>query len=126
MISHITLGTNDLEKAAAFYDDLLGAMGASRALERERLVVWKFAGGGAHFSVIKPYDGQQATAGNGTMVALAIEDVATVDKLHAKALALGAVNEGDPGFRSESAYGAYFRDPDGNKLNLYCRVEADV
>ncbi|WP_428241707.1 VOC family protein [Gynuella sp.] len=125
MIGYLTLGTNDFDKATAFYDDLLGMMGASRAFQTDRMVAWKFAEGGALISVIKPYDGEKATAGNGSMVALSVEDPTTVDNLHAKALILGATNEGDPGLRGENFYGAYFRDPDGNKMNFYCWVKTD-
>jgi len=71
--------------------------------------------------VIKPFDENPATVGNGTMVALAFDAPEKVDALHAKALELGAADEGAPGPRGDgSFYAGYFRDPDGNKLNAFC------
>jgi predicted lactoylglutathione lyase len=72
------------------------------------------------FSVMKPFDGQAATIGNGSMVAIAAADPEQVHLLHAKALALGAKDEGAPGARGDQFYGAYFRDLDGNKLAVFC------
>ncbi len=122
MISHIMLGTNDLEKSAKFYDAFLGEMGASRAMENERFVAWSFGKDTAMFIVIKPHNGEAATGGNGTMVALNGTDTATVAKLYAKAIELGATDEGKPGDRTGNFHGAYFRDFDGNKINLFCYV----
>ena len=75
------------------------------------------------FSVMKPFDGQSASVGNGTMVALAAKDPEQVQALHAKALALGGRDEGAPGPRGTGFYGAYFRDLDGNKLAAFCLVK---
>lgn len=120
MIGYTTLGTNDLPRAVAFYDALLADLGGKRFMEFETFVAWGFAGGGAGFSVAKPYDGQPATVGNGCMIALKVDSPAMVDALHAKALQLGGRDEGAPGPRSERFYGGYFRDLDGNKLNFFC------
>lgn len=120
MIGYVTVGTNDFARACAFYDALLGEMGGKRFMEMERLIIWGTEPGAPMFAVCKPYDGKPATAGNGTMVALNAGTREMADKLHAKALALGATDEGAPGPRGEGFYGGYFRDPDGNKLNFYC------
>ncbi|WP_404400419.1 VOC family protein [Pelagibacterium halotolerans] len=122
MIGYITLGTNNLDRATAFYDTLLGAMGAGRAYATGRLAAWRFKDGPL-LVLNTPYDRATATVGNGTMVALAVDGAAAVDRLHALALNLGASDEGAPGPRGQGFYGAYFRDPDGNKLNLHCYEE---
>lgn len=119
MIGYVTLGTNDMARAARFYDGLLGAMGARRAMESETFIAWFVKPGSPGVSVIKPFDGKVATAGNGTMVALVVDSREKVDALHRKALELGAKNEGDPGQRGQGFYAAYFRDLDGNKLNFF-------
>jgi catechol 2,3-dioxygenase-like lactoylglutathione lyase family enzyme len=116
MIGYVTIGTNDFARASAFYDALLGEMGGKRFMEMERLIIWGTEPGAPMFAVCKPYDGKPATAGNGTMVALNAGTREMADKLHAKALALGATDEGAPGPRGEGFYGGYFRDPDGNKF----------
>lgn len=115
MIGYINLGTNDLPRAAAFYDALLALLGAKRFLEMERSIAW--SNGGTGLVVCKPFDGKTATVGNGVMVALAAGSNENVDALHRKALELGGRDEGAPGPRGTAGfYGAYFRDPDGNKL----------
>jgi predicted lactoylglutathione lyase len=116
MISYVTFGTNDLPRATAFYDALLGEMGASRFMEMDRMVIWGTKPGAPMLAVCKPWDGKAATAGNGTMVAIDAGSREMADKLHAKALALGGKDEGAPGPRGDSLYGGYFRDLDGNKL----------
>ncbi len=117
MISYVTIGTNDLEGNAKFYDAVLAVMGASRAFETEKFISWKTKAGGPMASLNKPYDGNPATVGNGMMVALAADSPEIVDAVHQKALELGAKDEGAPGPRGTTgAYYCYFRDPDGNKL----------
>ena len=117
MISYVTIGTNDLERAAKFYDAVLGVLGASRAYETETFIAWTAKSGGPMISLNKPYDGKPATVGNGMMVALTAESPAMVDAVHGKALEMGATDEGAPGPRGGgSSYYGYFRDPDGNKL----------
>ena len=120
MIGYTTLGTNDIAKAAAFYDALFAEVGATRLLDMDNLVGWGSGMDRPMVAVIKPYDGNPATVGNGVMVALVVETSEQVDKLHAKALELGAANEGDPGPRGAGFYGGYFRDMDGHKLNFFC------
>lgn len=119
MIGYTTLGTNDLDRATAFYDELLALLGAKRGMSFPRGHLWTTGPGQPMFGVLRPFDGQPATAGNGTMVALACPDAATIDALHAKALALGGRDEGAPGERFPGFYAAYCRDLDGNKLCFF-------
>lgn len=116
MIGYLTLGTNDLARAAAFYDALLAEIGGKRWMETERSIAWSAAPGTPGLSICKPFNGEAATAGNGTMIALAAGSQEKVDALHLKALSLGATDEGAPGLRGPTYYGAYWRDLDGNKL----------
>lgn len=120
MIGYATLGTNDIERAAAFYDALFADMGARRLMEMDRLIGWGVGFDKPLVAVARPYDGKPATVGNGVMVALAAQTPEQVDRLHANALELGAVDEGAPGARGTGFYGGYFRDLDGNKLNFFC------
>ena len=120
MIGYVTLGTNDIEKSAAFYDALLGEMGAGRFMEAETFIAWATSPDSPGISVIQPNDGKPATVGNGVMVAIACDKPETVDKLYNKALELGATDEGAAGPRGDSFYAGYFRDLDGNKLNFFC------
>ncbi len=125
MIGYITVGTNDLKRAVAFYDALFAGLGAGRFMEEERFVAWSVAPDQPAFSVCLPFDGQQATVGNGTMIALTVDTSAKVDELYAKAMSLGATDEGGPGLRMDGFYAAYFRDLDGNKLNVFCMQLAE-
>jgi predicted lactoylglutathione lyase len=119
MIGYVTLGTNDLARAARFYDALLAELGAKRAMEMETFIAWGSSPDGAMVAVIKPFDKKPATVGNGVMVALAAQSKAQVDALHRKALELGGKDEGAPGPRGDGFYAGYFRDLDGNKLNAF-------
>jgi len=119
MIGYVTLGTNDIGRAAKFYDALLGTLGATRMMESDSFIAWSTPSGGPAVSVIKPFDEKPATVGNGVMVALAMDSKAKVDALHKKAMELGAKDEGAPGPRGDNFYAGYFRDPDGNKLNAF-------
>jgi catechol 2,3-dioxygenase-like lactoylglutathione lyase family enzyme len=120
MIGYITLGTNDLERAVAFYDKLFAVLGAGRFMEDPgRFVAWAVAPDKPAISVTMPYDGKPATHGNGTMVALVVDSKEKVQEVYDKAMALGARDEGPPGPRMDGFYAAYFRDLDGNKLNVF-------
>lgn len=120
MIGYVTLGTNDLPRAVAFYDALFAVAGASRQWESERSTAWGTSADTPALCVIKPFDGQPATAGNGAMVALHMPGREAVDAFYAKAIELGAKDEGKPGPRGSGGYyGAYFRDSDGNKIAAY-------
>lgn len=120
MIGYVTLGTNDLEKAAGFYDELLKLIGAGRFMEEETFVAWATSPSSPGISVTRPYDGKPASVGNGVMVALLVKSPDEVDALHGKALELGGTDEGAPGARGSGFYAGYFRDLDGNKLNAFC------
>jgi catechol 2,3-dioxygenase-like lactoylglutathione lyase family enzyme len=120
MIGYVTIGTNDLARAASFYDALLGEMGAKRMMENEQFVAWSVKPDQPGLGVTKPFDKKPATVGNGVMVALMVDSTAKVDALHRKALQLGGSDEGAPGPRGEGFYAGYFRDLDGNKLNFFC------
>lgn len=123
MIGYVTLGTNDLDRAAAFYDALFAEIGAKRIMEYERMIGWGVARDKPSLLVCKPFDGQPATAGNGTMIALNQPSQEKVQALHRKALELGAKDEGAPGPRGDGGfYGAYFRDLDGNKLAVFTMI----
>jgi len=125
MIGYVTLGTNDLDRAVAFYDELLAVLGARRFMEDPgHFVAWAVAPDKPALSVTKPYDGKAATRGNGTMVALTVTSKDMVHKVYDKAIALGAQDEGPAGPRFEGFYAGYFRDLDGNKLNVFCTGEA--
>jgi predicted lactoylglutathione lyase len=119
MIGYVMLGTNDIECAARFYDQLLGEIGAKRFMETEQFIAWATSPQAPVRSVTKPFDGNPATVGNGTMVALVMDSRGKVDTLYRKAIELGAKDEGAPGARNDNFYAGYFRDPDGNKLNAF-------
>jgi catechol 2,3-dioxygenase-like lactoylglutathione lyase family enzyme len=120
MIGYVTLGTNDLPRTAAFYDALLAEIGAKRLMDFGRGIAWGFAMDKPSLAIMKPFDGQPATVGNGVMVAIGVDARAKVDQVYKKALELGAKDEGAAGPRGDGFYAAYFRDLDGNKLNVFC------
>jgi catechol 2,3-dioxygenase-like lactoylglutathione lyase family enzyme len=118
VIGYVTLGTNDLKRAVAFYEAVLAPLGVKRVYETDHSIAWG-TGSGAGLSVTRPFDQKPATAGNGTMIALAVDKPATVDALYRKAIELGGRDEGAPGERFKGFYAAYFRDLDGNKLACF-------
>ena len=120
MIGYVCLGTNDLPRAAAFYDALLAEIGAKRLWESPTGIGWGVSMDKPALGVLKPYDGKAASVGNGTMVALVVMEPAQVDRVYKKAMELGAKDEGPAGPRGDQFYAGYFRDPDGNKLNVFC------
>ena len=120
MIGYVTLGTNDLARSATFYDALLGEIGGKRFMEDDRFIAWGVSPSTPGLGLTKPYDGQPATVGNGVMVALVVDSPEKVDLLYNKALQLGATDEGPAGPRGGGFYAGYFRDLDGNKLNVFC------
>jgi catechol 2,3-dioxygenase-like lactoylglutathione lyase family enzyme len=126
MIGYVTVGTNDLERAVEFYDALFTALGAQRFMEEPgTFVAWSVAPEQPGFAVTKPFDGKRATSGNGTMIALAVDSPEKVGSVYQRAIELGAQDEGAPGPRMEGFYAGYFRDLDGNKLNVFCHTPAD-
>lgn len=119
MIGYVTVGTNDKDKAVAFYDALFEPLGVRDMSPNDRITLWRTKGGQAMLGVAVPADGMPATPGNGTMVAVPVGSNEMVDRLHARALELGGSDEGAPGARTDSFYGGYFRDLDGNKLVVF-------
>lgn len=119
MIGYVTVGTNDLPRAAKFYDAIAAEMGTGRMMDFETFIAWGTPGGAAGIAATKPFDCKTASVGNGTMVALEASDKAQVDRIYKIALENGGTDEGAPGPRGEGFYAGYFRDPDGNKLNAF-------
>ena len=120
MIGYVTLGTNDLPRAAEFYDQLLAELGAKRLWEFDRGIAWGIAQDKPSLAIMKPFDGKPATVGNGVMVGLLVDSREKVALVHKKALELGGKDEGPVGPRGEGFYVGYFRDLDGNKLDVFC------
>jgi catechol 2,3-dioxygenase-like lactoylglutathione lyase family enzyme len=121
MIGYVTVGSNDLERAVAFYDELLALVGAGRFMEEPgSFVAWAAAPDQPGFSVTRPFNGQAADPGNGHMTAFAVNSKELVHKVYDKALELGGTDEGPAGPRGDQFYAGYFRDLDGNKLNVFC------
>ncbi|WP_293156006.1 MULTISPECIES: VOC family protein [unclassified Microcoleus] len=125
MIGYVTLGTNDLQSAAKFYDALLAEIGAKRFMEMEEFIAWSVSPEMPALAVTKPFDGNEATVGNGVMIALQVDSPEKVNLVYNKAIALGAQDEGAAGPRDAlpGFYAGYFRDLDGNKLNVFCMIE---
>lgn len=131
MFSHIFVGTNNFERALAFYQPLMEALGVqARFVEADR----RWAGWQSQpdprplFLLGKPFDQQPHAPGNGQMVAFLASSRAMVDAAYAVALQHGGRSEGAPGLRPQyhaNYYGAYFRDPDGNKLCVACHTAED-
>ena len=121
MKGYVTVGTNNLIRSATFYEALFEELGFSRQREVPGRAVYFGTKDDVQLVVITPADGQPATAGNGTMIALKVDSQEQVQRLHARAIDLGASDDGAPGPRgSDTFYGAYFRDPDGNKIASIC------
>ena len=126
MISHITIGTRDKARAKAFYTPIMALLGypPRDPAKSKQFVMWTAPDGGRPFFVIaEPFDGKAPSAGNGQMTALVAPYRPAVDAAHAAALEAGATDEGAPGLRPQyhaNYYGAYFRDPDGNKVCIVC------
>lgn len=124
MIGYVTLGTNDLNRARSFYDALLTEMGVRRMMEfGDRGSAWAASIDKPMLCIMKPYDGRAATVGNGVMAGIGVDSRERVDRIYKKALELGGIDEGPPGPRAEGGegfYAAYFRDLDGNKLDVFC------
>ena len=139
MFAYMCLGSNDLERSARFYDATLGALGYRRCdTSAECETSWNgWLGWGIYENegavqealwVCKPFNGSPASVGNGCMVALWARSWTAVDTFHATALAHGGTSEGAPGLRPAyhaHYYGAYFRDPDGNKLCVACHARPE-
>ncbi|MGQ0564763.1 MAG: VOC family protein [Gemmobacter sp.] len=130
MFSYVCLGTNDIDRARAFWDAAMAPLGSLRVAGYDDAAssAWGSAEPGVHLWVTGPFDGQAAQPGNGTMISFAARDRAAVDAFHAAGLAHGGSDEGAPGLRPHYGpgfYAAYLRDPDGNKLNAVAYETAD-
>jgi len=119
MIGYTMLGVKDIKKSAAFYDQVLGLMGAKRKMEYEKFILWNGGNDKPSFSICIPHDENPATIGNGSMIAFPVANPEEVHKVYACALKNGATCEGEPGMRDGGYYIGYFRDLDGNKLAAY-------
>ena len=122
VIGFVMVGTNDLEKSSKFYDAILAHLGMKRVTITERYIGYGHSSedSGVKFYITKPHNKENATAGNGAMVALSAETKEAVDKFHKTALENGATDEGAPGPRSDGNYYGYIRDHDGNKITARC------
>ena len=131
MIGYVTVGTNDLERAARFYDPIAAELGVGRMMDFGTFIAWGKPEGAPGIAATKPFDGKEATVGNGTMVAIEAKDRDQVKRLYDIALANGGTDEGAPSPRGDADenglvfYASYFRDRDGNKLNAFCMVGTD-
>ncbi len=122
MLGYVTIGANDLDRALKFYDPAMEALGFKRQFNEGGWAGYGPAGGDADFMLCAPFNKQPATSGNGVMIALKAPSRAAVDAFHAAGVKSGGKDEGAPGVRGEGApawYGAYVRDPEGNKLCAY-------
>ncbi|HEX4842422.1 MAG TPA: VOC family protein [Limnobacter sp.] len=119
MLGYVTFGTNDLKKSAEFFDKLLAPLGAKRLLEVPRGVFWGTGFDKAFFGVMTPINGEPAQCGNGAMAALAVSSREKADEMYKLALSLGCTCEGAPGERMPGFYAAYFRTPEGHKMNVF-------
>ncbi|MEX2489368.1 MAG: VOC family protein [Pseudomonadales bacterium] len=119
MIGYVTIGTRDMEKAKDFYGQLLEPLGARLVIDMGRIALFGSGTGQPMLGVCIPYDEKEPHPGNGNMIAFSAGSEENVDRLYAKALELGATDEGAPGKRGDTFYGGYFRDPDGNKAVFF-------
>jgi len=133
MIGYVTLGSDDMPRARAYYDELFGSIGAKRIMEfgddLGGFTMWGTGLDKPGVAVTNPYNKQPAAAGNGNMTAIAMNSRSKVDQFYNKAIELGGTDEGPPGLRGDEGpqafYGAYFRDLDGNKLCAFRIGPAD-
>ncbi len=121
MLAYVTIGTADLEKSKAFWGAALEPIGGKVLFDMGRIAFIGAGPGQPMLAVCKPYDEKDPQPGNGTMLAFAAGSTAMVDELYAKAIELGATDEGEPGQRMPTFYGGYIRDPDGNKA-VFCHM----
>ncbi|KIN70210.1 Glyoxalase/bleomycin resistance protein/dioxygenase [Sulfitobacter noctilucicola] len=120
MIGYVTIGVRDMERAKEFYANLFEPNGGKVVIDNGRIAFISVARGQPMVAVCEPYDKGDPTPGNGTMIAFTAETKEDVDKMHARALELGATDDGEPGQRiPDRFYGAYARDLDGNKICFF-------
>lgn len=123
-ITHVTLGSSDLTRSRAFYDKVFATVGLTHKMDTPRGML--YGGGSANVMICTPLNGEPASFGNGSTLGLSADSRQAVDDFHAAGLASGGTCEGAPGPRpfSPDAYGAYLRDPDGNKICAYSHIPA--
>ena len=119
MLGYVTLGSNQFDQAASFYDELFEVCGAKRLMELEGFILWGTSMEAGAIALTKPFNQEPASVGNGGMAAIQAESKDVVAALHKKALELGGQDEGEPGPRGDGFYASYFRDLDGNKLAAF-------
>jgi uncharacterized glyoxalase superfamily protein PhnB len=119
MIGYAMLGTNQYEKALAFYDTVLAPVGGKRMMDFGAITVFGTDKGGAMLAICHPYNKEPATWGNGTMIALQMPSKEKVHEVYDAALKAGGTCEGPAGPRGDTFYVGYFRDLDGNKLSAF-------
>jgi catechol 2,3-dioxygenase-like lactoylglutathione lyase family enzyme len=127
MFSHVTIGSNDIAKAKAFYDGVTAPLGLVRQAEYPDGVGYSRAGGRPQLWIVRPLDKKAASVGNGTTIGLEAENRSAVDAAYAAAIKAGGKDEGAPGIRMHyhpNYYGAYVRDLDGNKVCIVCHKPA--
>lgn len=122
MISHVSIGTNDLNKSIAFYSDILSYFDAEIFSQSSRSIFWRFPQG-SMLSLTNPFNKSPSDPGNGNMIMLIAKDKAAVDAIYSQSIKLGGVSEGEPGYRYKGRYyGGYFRDLDKNKIAVFASV----
>ena len=121
MIGFASVGVKDLDVAGKFYDELLSVIGVKLMWKNDRARMYGLEKDQGTLCLILPYDKENASPGNGSMVAILADSIEKVNALHKKSLEIGALNEGDPGERSDGFYASYIRDLDRNKICFYCR-----
>ncbi|NOX49444.1 MAG: VOC family protein [Gammaproteobacteria bacterium] len=119
MLGYVTIGVSDMASAESFYGPLLAEVGATQLFGQDRIKFYGTGPDAAMLAICTPYDEQAPNCGNGNMIAIPGGSREGVDKLYAKAMELGAKDEGEPGDRLPIFYGGYVRDPDGNKLCFF-------
>ena len=127
MIGYVTIGTDDFDRALPFYDGVFGAIGGERKSYEGGWAFYGPDGGEGNVGLCKPFDGQPARGGNGIMIAFTAPSKEAVAAAHAAGLAAGGTDEGQPGMRPPEGtqfYGAYLRDPTGNKICVFHMVGA--
>lgn len=119
MISYAMVGSKNLKASGEFFDKVLGVIGAIRIIENERMILWGTAKDQPSFAVCLPFDGNEATSGNGTMISFGADSDEQVKAIYNAARDAGGLCEGEPGIRAETFYIGYFRDLDGNKFSAF-------
>ncbi len=125
MLGYTTIGTNNMEKALAFYDELLAEIGGKQLMGMDRIKFYGTSPSAAMLAICTPYDKKAQSTGNGVMIAIPGGSCEGAKKLYDKAIELGATDDGEPGQRMPFFYGAYVHDLDGNKLCFYHMTQGE-